>query len=151
ARRPLVLVLEDVHWADEMTLRLLAFVSRRIAAWPVLLLATAREEDLADASMARRTLEDLSLASDVTALVLSPLSRSDTALLVRALTCVGPDAPAMGHVQDQVWAMSAGNSFVALEAVRALDRHRLPDGACEQPGALALPARVRALIARRLD
>jgi hypothetical protein len=33
ARQPLVLVLEDLHWADEMSLRLLAFVSRRIPAW----------------------------------------------------------------------------------------------------------------------
>src|SRR5215813_12526686 len=33
ARQPLVLLLEDMHWADEMSLRLLAFVGRRIPAW----------------------------------------------------------------------------------------------------------------------
>ena len=33
ARRPLVLLLEDLHWADEMSLRLLAFVSRRVRGW----------------------------------------------------------------------------------------------------------------------
>ena len=57
ARQPLVLVLEDVHWADEMSLRLLAFVSRRIPAWTALLIVTAREEELTDGSMARRTVE----------------------------------------------------------------------------------------------
>ena len=41
-RQPLLLVLEDLHWADDMSLRLLAFLSRRGAAWPVLLVATIR-------------------------------------------------------------------------------------------------------------
>ena len=36
-RQPLMLVLEDMHWADEMSLRVLAFVSRRLPAWPALL------------------------------------------------------------------------------------------------------------------
>lgn len=31
---PLLLILEDIHWADEMTLRLLAFVNRRLTEWP---------------------------------------------------------------------------------------------------------------------
>src|SRR5580765_5168335 len=149
--QPLVLVLEDVHWADEMSLRLLAYMSRRIATWPVLLVATAREEELADASMARRTMEDLSAWSDATAVALSPLSRSDTALLVRALSRGGDNAPAADHVEEQVWAMSEGNPFIAVEAIRALDRDRLPDGPSNQPRALAMPARVRFLVARRLD
>ncbi|HYT89689.1 MAG TPA: AAA family ATPase, partial [Gemmataceae bacterium] len=59
ARQPLVLVLEDLHWADEMSLRLLAFVSRRIPAWMALVVTTARDEELADSSNARRTLEAL--------------------------------------------------------------------------------------------
>ena len=49
ARAPLLLVLEDVHWADEMTLRLFAFVARRLAGRPLLLVASAREEDLVEA------------------------------------------------------------------------------------------------------
>jgi DNA-binding SARP family transcriptional activator/tetratricopeptide (TPR) repeat protein len=151
ARQPLVLVLEDLHWADEMSLRLLAFVSRRIPAWPALLVATAREEELADASRARRTMLDLSRASQALPVVLSPLSRPDTALLVRALTRVGSDAPTLARVEEQIWAMSEGNPLVAVEAMRVLDQDSLRDGAREKPGALALPARVRDLVARRLD
>jgi hypothetical protein len=52
-------VLEDVHWADEMSLRLLAFVSRRIAAWPVLLVAKGElllQRSVADAPQAERGL-----------------------------------------------------------------------------------------------
>jgi DNA-binding SARP family transcriptional activator/predicted ATPase len=151
ARQPLVLVLEDVHWADEMSLRLLAFVSRRVPAWPVLLVATAREEELAHASIARRTVDDLSRAPDATAMALCPLSRSDTARLVRALTGAGDGAPAVARVEEQVWTMSEGNPFVAVEVIRAMDRDRLPARAADQPCAPALPARVHGLVARRLD
>jgi predicted ATPase len=150
-RQPLVLVLEDLHWADEMSLRLLAFVSRRIPAWMALLVTTAREEELADAAMARRTVEDLSRASQGMPLVLSPLSQSDTALLVRALARVGSDDRTVARVEAQTWAMSEGNPFVAVEAMRALDQDGLWSDAREAPGALALPARVRDLVVRRLD
>jgi DNA-binding SARP family transcriptional activator/predicted ATPase len=151
ARQPLVLVLEDVHWADEMSLRLLAFVGRRIGAWPVLLVVTAREEELADASMARRTIDDLSRGPGATSMALAPLTRGDTALLVRALARLAEDGPAIAQVEEQVWAMSGGNPFVAVEAVRAFDRDRPPAGGPAPAGPLALPARVRDLVARRLD
>ena len=151
ARQPLVLVLEDLHWADEMSLRLLAFVSRRIPAWTALLVTTARDEELADASMARRTLEELTRAPQATPVALSPLSRADTALLVRALTRVGSDAPTVAQVEEQIWAMSEGNPFVAVEAMRALDQTTLWEDAHGASGAPTLPASVRDLVARRLD
>src|SRR5262249_10176105 len=43
--QPLVLGLEDLHWADELSLRLLAFVARRIRAARVLIIATVREDE----------------------------------------------------------------------------------------------------------
>ncbi len=135
ARQPLVLVLEDLHWADEMSLRLLAFVSRRIPAWAALLIVTAREEELAGGSMIRRTVEDLSRAPHGTPVVLSPLLRPDTALLVRALTRVGSDGSTVAHVEERVWAMSEGNPFVAVEAMRALDQESLSDGARDEGAA----------------
>jgi DNA-binding SARP family transcriptional activator len=151
AQQPLVLVLEDLHWADDMSLRLVSFVSRRLSGWPALLVCTAREEELADASMARRTLEDLTRRPGATHVTLSPLSRPDTALLVRALTRVGSDEPTVAQVEEQIWAMSEGNPFVAREAVHALDQDTLWVGVRERPHAVALPASVRELVARRLD
>src|SRR4030095_6112709 len=82
ARQPLVLMLADVHWADEMSLRLLAFVSRRIPKWAALVVTTSREEELADASVSRRTVQELSGEVLVAPLVLAPLSRPDTTRLV---------------------------------------------------------------------
>ena len=151
ARQPLVLVLEDLHWADEMSLRLLAFVSRRIPSWTALLIVTAREEELVAGSMIRRTVEDLSRAPHGTPVVLSPLLRHDTALLVRALARVGSDGSTVAHVEGRVWAMSEGNPFVAVEAMRALDQEIPADGAREEGPAVSLPASVRDIVARRLD
>ena len=59
AVQPLVLLLEDLHWADEMSVRLLSFLGRRLDSWPVLIVGTAREEEMADAAPLRRTLEEL--------------------------------------------------------------------------------------------
>ncbi len=45
--RPLLILLEDMHWSDEQSLELLHFLARRIKALPILILATCRSEDQA--------------------------------------------------------------------------------------------------------
>ena len=139
---PLLLVLEDLHWADEMSVRLLAFVCRRIQAERVVVIATAREEELEHAPLLHRTLEDLAQAGQLTLLQLAPLSQADTVALVRTL------APAreasVERLGEQVWVSSEGNPLVVLEIVRSLH-----DGA--DPHGIAVPQRVRDLIRRRLE
>src|SRR5262245_57408759 len=88
ARQPLALILEDVHWADEMSLRLLAFVSRRVPAFRTLLLITARQEELPEAPAVTRLLQELCRTSFNLHLSLAPLSRTETRRLVRSLTAV---------------------------------------------------------------
>ena len=146
-RRALVLMLEDIHWADEMSLRLLAFMSRRTARCPVLVLTTAREQELVDAAMARRTLEELGRAMHSISLKLAPLSRPDTALLVRSLSHVGTDAAALTRLEDQVWVVSEGNPFVVVETMRALDEGSIVKSSTSLP----LPKRVREVIADRVS
>src|SRR5215470_3120453 len=60
ARQPLVLVLEDLHWADEMSVRLFSFLGRRLEGSRILLVGTVREEELDSASPVRRMLAELS-------------------------------------------------------------------------------------------
>jgi DNA-binding SARP family transcriptional activator len=147
ARQPAMLVLEDVHWADELSLRLLAFMSRRVGAWPVLVVATAREEELADASAARRIVQELTRERLAVPLVVSPLSQPDTTRLVRALARVGIDPHSMARLESQVWAVSEGNPFVAVETTQAFqEAATLPDSS-----RLPVPQRVRELIASRLE
>jgi DNA-binding SARP family transcriptional activator len=130
-----VVVLEDLHWADEMTVRLLAFLARRLARWKLLLVATARPEQLDDVPFVRRALDTLGRAPQALALDLPPLSRADTATLVRAL------APAqVGSLGERAWALSEGHPFTVVEVLRA--------GPAAPAG---LPGRVRELLALRLE
>lgn len=146
ATQPLVLMLEDLHWADEMSLRLLSFLGRRVAAWPVLVVATAREEELADAEALRRAFGELRGEGHFAELPLSPLSRPDTSRLVRCLTTAGSEAGTIEWLEEKAWATSEGNPFVVVETVRAL-REGLT---LQEPATLSVPQRVRDVIAGRV-
>src|SRR4029450_8928573 len=65
AGQPLLLVLEDVHWADEMSLRLLSFVARRLASRAVGVIATVRDEELVDVPVPRQLLAELASEAHV--------------------------------------------------------------------------------------
>ena len=146
ARRPLLCVLEDLHWADEMSIRLAAFVGRRLVQQPVLLVVTARDEELPEVPSLRQALDDLRREGRLTRLALAPLSRVETQQLVRAVGRSGDD-DAMNRLAEQAWAASEGNPFVAVEMVRA---HAEGSSVGHGMG-LAIPERVRDIVARRLE
>jgi tetratricopeptide (TPR) repeat protein len=141
---PLVIILEDLHWADEMTLRLLSFVARRLDERPIVLLGTVREGEETPAW--RRMTDELAALPHVEHLSLGALSKSATAALVRALGAGGGGDSRLTDVVAKVWALSEGNPFVIVETMRALREGRLPDAA-----GVELPQRVRAMIAARLE
>ena len=147
AQQPVVLLLEDLHWADDMTLRLLTFLGHRLPGWPLLVVATARDEELMDLPPLRRALAELDREAHVTRLRLSPLSRAATADLVRLLAQRGRDGSDLAQVGEAIWRASEGNPFVVVEAMRALDEGVVSTGSVT----LSLPERVREMIGRRLD
>ncbi len=145
--RPLLIVLEDLHWADDVSLELLQFLARRLSGWPVLLVASAREEDVPEIPRLRRLLTALAGQPHVTVLRLEPLSKQSTAALVRALAPRGIEEPVLARLTERVWAIGEGNPFVTVETMRALEGDRqLAD-----PRPLPLPQRVRELILERLE
>lgn len=78
---PRVLVVEDLHWADEATLDLVRFVARRIHSLPLLLVLSYRDALAADHPL-RPVLGDLVAAPAARRLQLTPLSRSAIETLV---------------------------------------------------------------------
>lgn len=146
AERPLVVLLEDLHWADEMSIRLLSFLARRLEGVPIAFLVTARPEELPDTLALDRALAELERAGCVERVPLAPLSSADTADLVRSLARAGRDAPNLAGIHRHIWALSEGNPFVVVETMRALEEGGLP-GSADAP---RLPARVREIIAGRL-
>src|SRR5262249_30475465 len=146
-QQPLMLLLEDLHWADEMTLRLLSFLARRLRACPALLVGTAREEDLVHAPVLRRTIEDLAGDQHLHEMRLGMLSKPDTLALIRTLTRAETDEAGLTRLAEQVWMASEGNPFVVVETMRSL-----PEDAGSQPLAkLAVPQRVRQTVVRHLE
>jgi len=147
ARRPLVLVLEDLHWADDALLdfleELLEPPSGRAAPVPLLVVVTARPELLQ-----RRP--GWSGARPGIVAELAPLSEADTGRLLEALLSHHRLPESVGPA---LLAATGGNPLFAEEYVRMLrDRHPLPTPEADRVGPeLPLPESVHAIVAARLD
>ena len=109
AEAPLVLVLEDLHWADESSHELLAFLTVRLRDLPVLVVVTLRDEDLSEE--AQRWLADLQRRPRVRRLRVAALTPHEVAELVAGLVPAdgGPDP--VGAVVRA----AGGNPLYALE------------------------------------
>src|SRR5262245_34474405 len=141
--RTVLIVLEDLHWADDMSLRLLAFLGRRLAARPVLVVLTARAEELTENGLA--ALDELARERTLHRLPLGPLSIDETAALVRSLVAAGTGSEDLAGLVQQVWKISEGNPFVATETMRTLTPGHTPASGA------ALPETVRAMTRSRLQ
>jgi DNA-binding CsgD family transcriptional regulator/tetratricopeptide (TPR) repeat protein len=104
-----VIVIEDIHWADEATLDLMRFLTRRIRVAPVLVIATYRDDWLAPSSPLRLALGDLAARRWTRRLDLPPLS----AAAVRTMA-LGTDLDA-----DQLYQLAGGNPFYVTEMLEA--------------------------------
>jgi DNA-binding CsgD family transcriptional regulator len=78
---PRLLIVEDVHWADQATLEVLRYLGRRVTRLPALILATFRGEDAAAGSPLSVVLGDLATAAGVSRMELTPLSLAATRVL----------------------------------------------------------------------
>jgi predicted ATPase len=148
--RPLLLILDDLHWADEATIGLLAFLVRRCRESRLLLLGTLRE-DLPDAHPLRSLILEGTRAGSLDLMPINGLLLDESAALVEQH--LGSALP-----EDQVSALHAqcnGNPFFIGE-LTALLRDRL-DGRPETTlasilaGEGTLPSTVRQTLTRRLD
>ena len=132
--RPLVLVFEDLHWADDALLDFVDYLVDWARGVPMLVLGTARPELLT-----RRPGWGGGKSNALTS-SLSPLSEDDTARLVHALL----DRPLLdAQMQDALLERAGGNPLYAEEFVRMLGERG--------EGDLPLPETVQGLIAARLD
>ncbi|MEV8070132.1 AAA family ATPase [Streptomyces sp. NPDC085995] len=104
---PLVLLIDDAHWADEESLRWLAASAERLAELSVLLVVTRRRGEVSGESA--RLLDAVAAAAGVSDL--RALSPDATAELTRS--AVGPHADA--PFCREVWAVTGGNPYDAVE------------------------------------
>ena len=113
---PVLLLLEDLHWADPASIDLLAYLRRRLRDAPLFILASFRHTDVDDRHPLATTLAEVHRLRLVDELRLRPLTDLQAADLVQALLG-GPPAPALvAEIQRQ----SEGNPFFIEELLRAL-------------------------------
>jgi class 3 adenylate cyclase/tetratricopeptide (TPR) repeat protein len=142
--RPVVMVLEDLHWIDEPSRELLDDLVRRIEGTPVLIVVTHRPD----------TRPPWRVSTALTQIALRPLAETDAAAVVRSVA----GSPLPSDLEKVLVAKAGGSPFFAEELVRSLleEGHLVRD----QSGALALtrpladlpiPSTVQEVIAARLD
>ena len=102
--RPTLMVIEDVHWADDATLDLIRHIGRRIGSTHSLLILTYRDEDLRTDHPLRFILADLP-SSAIRRLSLAGLSRAAVESLART----------KGRMTERLFADSGGNPFFVTE------------------------------------
>ncbi|WP_432869368.1 BTAD domain-containing putative transcriptional regulator [Microbispora rosea] len=133
---PLLIVLEDVHRADEETLQLLRHLAGRLARTPVLVLLTHRPAEAGDDLTATGAALAVQAAENIT---LGGLGERDVARLLAERSGTGVDEATVRTVTER----TGGNPLFVTETARLL--------AVDGPSAAhALPPGVRDLIRRRL-
>jgi predicted ATPase/class 3 adenylate cyclase len=146
SHRPMLLVLEDLDFADRSSLELLHFVARQIPHHPILLVAVYAGTDEGRRRALRRIEQGLISAGSSTVLELAPLVATDSTAFVREV--LGTDVDDTGELVDVVHTWSRGNPFFMWGTLRGLVEGgalRRVDGrwTVENLAAIRLPHSVR--------
>jgi hypothetical protein len=143
-RRPLTLVIEDLHWADEPSLRLLQFVGRDPRARRLAIIGTYRDTDLDAGSPLMRCFAEL--ADTGLHVSLGGLAKRDIAVLAGALA---PDEVLTARAVSLLHRRTGGNPLFVRELLRFLDGAGSVDSLSGGSPPL-VPSSVRAVVAQRL-
>ncbi|HJW89671.1 MAG TPA: AAA family ATPase, partial [Anaerolineales bacterium] len=123
ARRPLVWLMDDLHWADKETLELLRYLSRhwQTSRAPILLLILIRGEALGHGSGLRNWMSGLAREIPITRFTLSAMSAEDLQQLITSLA--GDNAQGSSEFAAWLTAETAGQPFFLSETLTALDEY----------------------------
>ncbi|MCI0344642.1 MAG: AAA family ATPase, partial [Chloroflexi bacterium] len=103
----LILLIDDLHWADEATLDALRFVGRRVESTNVLVVATYRDDEVGRQHPLRVVVGDLATSPAVSRIPLEPLSRGSVEELARGSGLDGAE----------LHALTGGNPFYVTEVI----------------------------------
>jgi predicted ATPase len=124
ARAPVVLIIEDVHWAEASTCELLQFLLRSTPHGRLLIVATYRSDELSAALVVRSFFGEL-VRSGAERIVLRPFDCDEVAAQIAGITKESPP-PAL---VAQIFRRSEGNPFFTEELLAAGEDHdTLPAG-----------------------
>ena len=146
--QPLVVILDDLHWADKPSLLLLQFLARELKDAGILVIGTYRDMELGRQHPLSQTLGELSRQGLSARITLRGLTEPDVARFIEMTAGIKPSE----NLVKTVYQQTEGNPFFLSEIVRLL----VVEGQLERPqvtsaSAVRIPEGVREVIGRRLD
>ena len=149
-RQPLVLILDDLHWADHPSLLLLEFVARELSNARLLIIGTYRDVELSRQHPLSRSLGELTRERLFQRVLLRGLDKEDVRRFIELASGITPPTGMVEAVHRQ----TEGNPLFVTEVVRLL----VQEGELTQEKAgqrdswsVRIPEGVREVIGRRLD
>ena len=112
----ILLVLDDLHWTDESSLELLAYLVRHLQDERILLVGTCRDDELTTNAHLRTLINDLRREQSMVTLSLQPLTHSQIGSLVAYLP---------KDIVQSIQILAGGNPFFAEELARVGETARL--------------------------
>jgi len=143
ADRPVLLVVEDLHWADDATRDLLTYLAGNLRSEPVAVIATYRTDDAGSDQQAGTWLPALLRAAAGERIDLGPLTAGDVADQLRSILGSSPQPDVVAEI-----ALRSGGNALFVEELAAAAREAGPD---DEPGGsrARLPRTLREMLAAR--
>jgi DNA-binding CsgD family transcriptional regulator len=151
-RKPVAILLDDLHWADAPSLRLLEFLAPELADSRLLLVGTYRHSELSRQHPLSDALGGLARVPHVSRIQLTGLSAEEVHDFITAATGTGPPIWLWSSLHSQ----TEGNPLFLREIVRFLEQQGVLRGGraaplTALPPAVRIPEGVREVIGRRLN
>ncbi len=144
----LLLVLDDLHWADTPSLLLLQFVARELEQSRLLIIGTYRDVEIGRRHPMTTTLAELARGHVTERIAIRGLEPADIGRLIALSTGIEPEPGLVDAVQRE----TEGNPFFASEIVRLLVAEgRLDRASSAQTWSVSIPESVRDVVGRRLE
>ncbi|MFQ6026565.1 MAG: AAA family ATPase [Dehalococcoidia bacterium] len=146
--QPMLIVLDDLHWANRPSLLLLQFLVRKLVGSRILVVGCYREEEISLQHPLSDTLAQLVRESGFRRQVLQGFSQVNTACFIEQETGEMPPVEAVGAIHN----LTEGNPFFLTEVVRLLsERGELGEAANSITRSVQIPLGVREAIGQRLN
>lgn len=136
---PLLVTLDDVHWADRATLDVLGVAAQRLGARPVVVVAAFRPPNQVPGSLLAETLGRLRRLPRLTSMTVSPLAVDEVAELMSQTAGATPD----DELAEQVHTRAGGNPLFVVELARLAGERGVA-------GATSIPDAIRDVVRERL-
>jgi predicted ATPase len=147
AQGGLVLIFDDLQWADATSLQLLQFLTGQLPVAPLLVVATYRDGEIDATHPLARALGSFARQPAVERIALAGLGEADVGHYIASFSGLEPSAALVRAVRQR----TDGNPFFLTELVRALDREgALATGDVEAATSSPVPAGVRDVARQRL-